>query len=341
MSPHTEPKTPPFELAGKRVYVAGHGGMVGGAIVRRLQSEDCSVLTAGRGDLDLTRQNDTEAWLDRARPDVVVVAAARVGGIAYNNAYPVDFLADNLAIELNLVRGSHAVGVAKLLFLGSSCIYPKLAPQPMTEEMLLTGPLEPTNEWYAVAKIAGIKLVQAMRKQYGVDFISAMPTNLFGPGDNYHPEHSHVPAGLIRRMHEAKVAGAPSVTVWGTGTPRREFLFVDDLADACVFLLKNYSDMGFVNIGTGTDVTIAEFARLVAEVVGFRGDLLFDTSRPDGSPRKLLDVSQMCSLGWRAQTDLRAGLEIAYRDFLAGGARGLVAGDLRRPTQTDRARAQA
>src|SRR5215471_13770493 len=328
----TEP-SPPFALAGKRVYVAGHGGMVGGAIVRRLRSENCSVLTAGRLEFDLTRQSETEAWLDRNRPDVVVVAAARVGGIAYNNAYPVDFLADNLAIELNLIRGSHAVGVRKLLFLGSSCIYPKLAPQPMTEDMLLTGALEPTNEWYAVAKIAGIKLVQAMRKQYGVDFISAMPTNLYGPGDNYHPEHGHVPAGLIRRMHEAKVAGAPSVTVWGTGTPRREFLFVDDLADACVFLSNNYSDVGFVNIGTGTDVTIAEFARLVAEVVGFRGDLLFDTSRPDGTPRKLLDVSKMCSLGWRAQTDLRAGLETAYRNFVAGGGRGLAGGDLRRPSE--------
>src|SRR5215813_7635296 len=316
----TEPATL-FDLRGKRVYVAGHRGMVGSAIVRRLQSEDCSVLTAGRGDLDLTRQNDTEAWLDRARPDVVVVAAARVGGIAYNNAYPVDFLADNLAIELNLIRGSHAAGVRKLLFLGSSCIYPKLAPQPMTEDMLLTGPLEPTNEWYAVAKIAGIRLVQAMRKQFGADYISVMPTNLYGPGDNYHSEHSHVPAALIRRMHEAKVAGAATVTVWGSGTPYREFLFVDDLADACVFVLKNYSDAGFLNVGTGQDITIADFAHVIAEVVGFKGKLAFDTTRPDGTPRKLLDVSKLTALGWRAQTDLRTGLKAAYQDFLSGGGR--------------------
>jgi GDP-L-fucose synthase len=255
------------------------------------------------------------------QPDVVVVAAARVGGIAYNNAYPVDFLADNLAIELNLIRGSHAAGVRKLLFLGSSCIYPKLAPQPMTEDMLLTGPLEPTNEWYAVAKIAGIRLVQAMRRQFGADFISVMPTNLYGPGDNYHPEHSHVPAALIRRMHEAKLAGAGTVTVWGSGTPYREFLFVDDLADACVFVLKNYSGMDFLNVGTGQDVTIAEFARLVGEVVGFTGKLAFDATRPDGTPRKLLDVSRLTALGWRAETDLRTGLAAAYRDFLAGGGR--------------------
>jgi GDP-L-fucose synthase len=323
MTSMSKTETLPFDLAGKRVYVAGHGGMVGGAIVRRLQSERCEILTADRRTLDLTRQSNTEAWLDREKPDVVIVAAARVGGIAYNNAYPVDFLADNLAIELNLIRASHAVGVRKLLFLGSSCIYPKLAPQPMTEEMLLTGPLEPTNEWYAVAKIAGIKLVQAMRRQYSVDFISAMPTNLFGPGDNYHPEHSHVPAALIRRMHEAKAAGAPSVTVWGTGTQRREFLFVADLADACVFLLKNYSDIGFLNIGTGTDVTIAEFARLIADVVGYGGQLVFDKTRPDGTPRKLLDVSKLSALGWRARTELRAGLEFAYRDFLAGGGRAI------------------
>jgi GDP-L-fucose synthase len=314
-------EAPLFDLAGKRVYVSGHGGMVGGAIVRRLQSENCAVLTADRRSLDLTRQAETESWLDRMKPDVVVVAAARVGGIAYNNAHPVDFLADNLAIELNLIRGSHASGVRKLLFLGSSCIYPKLAPQPISEEMLLTGPLEPTNEWYAVAKIAGIRLVQAMRKQYGADFISVMPTNLFGPGDNYHPEHSHVPAALIRRMHEAKLAGARSVTVWGTGTPRREFLFVDDLADACIFLLRNYSDMGFFNVGTGEDVSIAEFARMVADVVGFAGELAFDSSRPDGTPRKLLDVSKLTALGWQARTDLRSGLAATYRDFLAGGGR--------------------
>src|SRR5690349_16468177 len=282
MSLVTERKAALFDLKGARVYVAGHGGMVGSAIVRRLQTEDCTVLTANRRDLDLTRQAETESWLAQAKPDVVVVAAARVGGIAYNDTYPVEFLADNLAIELNLIRGAHATDVRKLLFLGSSCIYPKLAPQPMREDMLLTGPLEPTNEWYAVAKIAGIKLVEAMRRQLGADFISVMLTNLYGPGDNYHPEHSHVPAALIRRMHEAKLAGAASVTVWGSGTPHREFLFVDDLADACVFVLKSYSDAGFLNIGTGTDVTIADFARVIAEVVGFKGKLAFDKTRQIG-----------------------------------------------------------
>ncbi len=317
----SDPRAPLFDLKGKRVYVAGHRGMVGSAIVRRLRPEHCTILIEDRQTLDLTRQAETESWLERTKPDVVVVAAARVGGIAYNNAYPVDFLADNLAIELNLIRGSHAAGVRKLLFLGSSCIYPKLAPQPMTEDMLLTGPLEPTNEWYAVAKIAGIKLVEAMRRQVGADFISVMPTNLYGPGDNYHPEHSHVPAALIRRMHEAKLAGADAVTVWGSGTPYREFLFVDDLADACVFVLKNYSDIGFLNVGTGNDVTVAEFARMVADVVGFKGELAFDPSRPDGTPRKLLDVSRLTALGWRARTDLRVGLAAAYRDFLAGGGR--------------------
>lgn len=323
IAPAAEERPSLFDLKGARVYVAGHGGMVGGAIVRRLGSENCIVLTTDRRSLDLTRQADTETWLDRIKPDVVVVAAARVGGIAYNDAYPVEFLADNLAIELNLIRGARAAGVRKLLFLGSSCIYPKLAPQPMREDMLLTGPLEPTNEWYAVAKIAGIKLVEAMRRQYGADFISAMPTNLYGPRDNYHPEHSHVPAALIRRMHEAKLANARNVTVWGTGKPRREFLFVDDLADACVFMLKNYSDMEFLNVGTGEDIAIGDFARVVADVVGFQGDLVFDRSRPDGTPRKLLDVSKLTALGWRARTDLQSGLEATYRDFVAGGGRNV------------------
>jgi GDP-L-fucose synthase len=314
-------KALPFDLTGKRVFVAGHRGMVGAALVRRLASERCDVLAADRRAVDLTRQADTEGWLRDNRPDVVVVAAARVGGIAYNNAYPVDFLADNLAIELNLIRGAFAVEVGKLLFLGSSCIYPKLAPQPMREDMLLTGALEPTNEWYAVAKIAGIKLVEAYRRQYGADFISLMPTNLYGPGDNYHPEHSHVPAALIRRFHEAKLAKAASVSVWGTGRPRREFLAVDDLADACVFVLKNYSDDQFLNVGTGRDLTIADFAKLVADVVGYAGSIVFDTSRPDGAPQKLLDVSRLAQLGWTARTELRAGIAAAYRDFLGGGAR--------------------
>src|SRR5262249_28590428 len=323
MTAMSQPQTLPFDLKGKRVYVAGHRGMVGSAIVRRLRAEHCTILVEDRQSLDLTRQAETEGWLARTKRDVVVVAAARVGGIAYNRAYPVDFLADNLAIELNLIRGAHAAGVRKLLFLGSSCIYPKLAPQPMTEDKLLTGPLEPTNEWYALAKIAGIRLAQAMRKQFGSDYICVMPTNLYGPGDNYHPEHSHVPAALIRRMHEAKLAGARTVTIWGTGKPYREFLFVDDLADACVFMLKNYSDAGFLNVGTGEDITVAEFARLVGEVVGFKGELAFDTTRPDGTPRKLLDVSRLTALGWRARTDLRTGLVAAYRDFLAGGGRNL------------------
>jgi GDP-L-fucose synthase len=311
-------KALPFDLAGRRVYVAGHRGMVGAALVRRLASERCGVLTADHRTLDLSRQSDTEEWLRDNRPDVVIVAAARVGGIAYNNAYPVDFLADNLAIELNVIRGAFAIGVRKLLFLGSSCIYPKLAPQPMHEEMLLTGALEPTNEWYAVAKIAGIKLVEAYRRQYGADFISVMPTNLYGPGDNYHLEHSHVPAALIRRFHEARLANAKSVPVWGTGRPRREFLAVDDLADACVFVLKNYSDDLFLNVGTGQDITIADFAKLVAEVVGYAGEIVFDTARPDGAPQKLLDVSRLTKLGWTARTELRAGIAAAYKDFLNG-----------------------
>jgi GDP-L-fucose synthase len=311
----------PFELTGRRIFVAGHRGMVGAALVRRLKSERCEVQTADRSVLDLTRQADTQDWLRDNRPDVVIVAAARVGGIAYNNAFPVDFLVDNLAIELNLICGAFAIGVRKLLFLGSSCIYPRLAPQPMNEDMLLTGSLEPTNEWYAVAKIAGIKLVEAYRRQHGADFISLMPTNLYGPGDNYHPEHSHVPAALIRRFHEAKLAKAPSVTVWGTGRPRREFMAVDDLADACVYALKHYSDDRFLNVGTGRDVTIADFARLVADVVGYRGDIVFDSSRPDGPPQKLLDVSRLTKLGWTARIELREGIAAAYRDFLKGAGR--------------------
>jgi GDP-L-fucose synthase len=322
MTHERAPTALPFDLAGRRVFVAGHRGMVGAALARRLRSEACEVLTADRRALDLTRQADTEEWLRRNRPDVVIVAAARVGGIAYNNAFPVDFLSDNLAIELNLINGAFGAGVRKLLFLGSSCIYPRLAPQPMTEEMLLTGSLEPTNEWYAIAKIAGIKLVEAYRRQHGVDFISLMPTNLYGPGDNYHPEYSHVPAALIRRFHEAKLANALAVTVWGTGKPRREFMAVDDLADACVFALKHYSGDRFLNVGTGRDVTIAEFARLVADVVGYGGDIVFDPSRPDGTPQKLLDVSLLTKLGWTARTPLRKGIAAAYRDFRNGAGRG-------------------
>jgi GDP-L-fucose synthase len=292
-----EPKVPLFDLTGKRVYVAGHRGMVGAALVRRLSSENCEILTVERNTLDLRDQADTDRWIDRAKPHVVVLAAAKVGGIAYNNAYPVDFLSDNLAIALNVINASFLAGVGKLLFLGSSCIYPRAAPQPMTEDI--------------------IKLVEAYRRQYGADFISVMPTNLYGPGDNYHPEHSHVPAALIRRMHEAKISGAPTVTIWGSGKPRREFLAVDDLADACIFVLKHYSGSNFLNVGTGTDINIAEFAQLVAEVIGYDGKFVLDPSRPDGAPQKLLDVSELTRLGWRAKIPLREGIAQAYADFLA------------------------
>jgi GDP-L-fucose synthase len=310
-----------FDLNGQRVFVAGHRGMAGSAIVRRLQKEPCEILTADRATLDLTNAQQTKAWLSREKPDVVFMAAGKVGGIVANSTLPVNFISENLAMALNVIGGSHEIGVKKLMFLGSSCIYPREAPQPMREDMLLTGPLEPTNEWYAIAKIAGIKLALAYRRQFGDDFISVMPTNLYGIGDNYHPEHSHAPAALIRRFHEAKIGGAQSVTVWGSGKPRREFLSADDLADACVFVMKNYSGDGFVNVGTGEDIAIADFARLVAEVVGYRGRIEFDTSRPDGAPRKLLDVSKIRSLGWSAQTPLREGLAVAYADFTAGGGR--------------------
>ncbi|MGV3632916.1 MAG: GDP-L-fucose synthase [Pseudorhodoplanes sp.] len=312
---------PLFELRGKRVFVAGHRGMAGSAIVRRLASEDCDIVTASRDSVDLRNQAQTESWVRDARPDVVFLAAARVGGIHANNSFPADFIADNLAIELNVMRAALESGVQKLLFLGSSCIYPRNAPQPMTEDVLLTGSLEPTNEWYAVAKIAGIKLAQAYRRQHGIDFVSVMPTNLYGPGDNYHPENSHVPAALIRRFHEAKVAALPSVDVWGTGTPRREFLSVDDLADACVFVMKRYSGEAFLNIGTGEDISIGDFAKTVSKVVGYQGTIRFDTSRPDGTPRKLLDVSRISALGWKAKIPLEEGLRAAYADFLTGHVR--------------------
>jgi GDP-L-fucose synthase len=305
----------PFNLDGARVFVAGHRGMVGSAVLRRLQREPVVVLTASRDELDLRYKQDVDAWFEKHRPDVVVMAAAKVGGIYANDSLPADFIYDNLAVELSTVHAAHGSGVKKLMMLGSSCVYPKLAPQPITEDALLTGPLEPTNEWYAIAKIAGIKLCQAYRRQYGDDFISVMPTNLYGPGDNYHPQYSHVPAALIRRMDEAKRSGARDVTIWGTGNPRREFLFVDDLADACVHVLRHYSDTPPLNIGLGQDLTIAEFARTIAEVVGFAGELKFDASKPDGTPRKLLDVSRLSALGWSASTPLREGLEQAYADF--------------------------
>jgi GDP-L-fucose synthase len=309
-----------FELLQKRVYVAGHTGMVGSAIVRRLGSEGCEILTTKRADFDLRRCEQVDRWMAEAKPDAVFLAAGKVGGIHANSTYPADFIADNLAIALNVIRSAYEMGVQKLLFLGSSCIFPRLAPQPIAEEMLLTGPLEPTNEWYAIAKIAGIKLCQAYRLQHGADFISVMPTNLYGPGDNYHPQDSHVPAALISRFHAAKLAGKPRVSVWGTGTPRREFLAVDDLADACVFVMKHYSDVGFLNVGSGEEIAIADFARLVAEVVGYRGQIVFDPSQPDGMPRKLLDSSKLTALGWRARIPLRDGLRQMYTDFLLRNA---------------------
>jgi GDP-L-fucose synthase len=306
-----------FDLRGKRVFVTGHAGMVGSAIGRRLEREGCDIVTAARRDLDLRQSDAVDRFMAQAKPDAVFVAAGKVGGIRANSTFPADFITDNLAIAINTIRAAHHCCVQKLVYLGSSCIYPRLAPQPMTPDMLLSGPLEPTNQWYAIAKIAGIKMCQAYRLQHGADFVSLMPTNLYGPGDNYHPQDSHVPAALLRRFHEAKMAGAPSVSVWGTGSPRREVLAVDDLADACVFVMKCYSDLEFLNVGTGADTTIAEFARLIADVVGYRGTFDFDTSRPDGTPRKLLDVSRINALGWHAAIPLREGLQRMYDDLLA------------------------
>lgn len=301
-----------FSLQGKKVWVAGHRGMVGAAITRRLQSENCEVLTAGREVLDLTRQAEVEDWLAQNTPDVVFLAAARVGGILDNDTYPAEFIRDNLAVETNVIHGAWKTKVSKLLFLGSSCIYPKLAPQPMPEEALLTGPLEPTNEWYAIAKIAGIKMCQAYRKQYGCDFISAQPTNLYGTGDNFDLKASHVIPALIAKAHAAKLAGAKAMEVWGSGTPKREFLFVDDLADALVFLMKTYSGELQINVGSGQELTIRDVAQAVVDVVGFKGDLVFDASKPDGSPRKLLDTTRLDAMGWRAKTDIVDGLSQAY-----------------------------
>lgn len=307
----------PFELKGKSVYVAGYRGMVGSALLRRLAREEVELVTVDRRDVDLCNQAAVFDWFARVRPQVIFLAAAKVGGIVANNTLRAEFIYDNIAIAANVIHAAHQNGAEKLMFLGSSCIYPKLAAQPLREDSVLTGPLELTNEPYAIAKIAGIKMVEAYRSQYGSDFISVMPTNLYGPGDNYHPELSHVVAALIRRFHEAKVSGAKSVVVWGTGTPRREFLYVDDMADACVHLMKTYSGPELINIGTGEDIAIAEFARVVAEIVGYSGEISFDTSRPDGTPRKLLDVSRLHRLGWRATTSLHDGLKRAYAAYLA------------------------
>jgi GDP-L-fucose synthase len=309
-----------FSLGGKRVWVAGHRGMVGSAIVRRLASEGCEVITAGREVVDLKRQDQVQTWMAKEKPDAIFLAAAKVGGILANDQFPADFLYDNLMIEANIIEAAYANGVAKLLFLGSSCIYPKFAEQPIREDSLLTGALEPTNEWYAIAKIAGIKLAQAYRKQHGADFISAMPTNLYGLGDNFDLNSSHVMPALIRKAHEAKLAGADSITIWGTGTPRREFLNADDCADACVHLMKTYSDFEHVNVGSGEDVTILELARLVCEVVGFNGDIVTDTSKPDGTPRKLMSADKLRAMGWTPSIALRDGVADAYQWFLVNKA---------------------
>ena len=312
----------PFDLAGKRVWVAGHQGMVGAALVRRLAAENCALLTTPRSDLDLTDQRAVLGWMHNQRPEVVVLAAAKVGGILANSTQPVEFLRDNLLIETAVLAGAEAIGTEKLLLLGSSCIYPRDAAQPITEEALLTGPLEPSNEAYALAKIAGIKLAQAYRQQYGCDFIAAMPTNLYGPGDNYDLAASHVMPALIRKVHEAKLAGG-AVTVWGSGTPRREFLHVDDCADACVHLLKNWSDPLPLNVGAGEDIAILDLTRLVMEVVGYDGPIVHDTTKPDGTPRKLLDSARLTALGWKPSIGLRDGIAQTYQGFLTGDGRNL------------------
>jgi GDP-L-fucose synthase len=309
-----------YDLAGKRVWVAGHKGMVGSALVRRLAAEGCEVITVDRKDADLKRQAEVEAWMAANKPDAVFLAAAKVGGILANDTYPADFLFDNLMIQANVVEAARQSGVGKLMILGSSCIYPRLAPQPIEESSLLTGPLEPTNEWYAIAKIAGIKLGQAYRLQHGCDFVSAMPTNLYGPGDNFDLNSSHVLPALIRKAHQAKLAGDSSFTIWGSGSPRREFLHVDDCADALVHLMKTYSGLEHVNVGSGEDITILELARLVAEVVGFTGEIVTDTSKPDGTPRKLMAADKLRAQGWAPKIALKDGIASVYAWFLENQA---------------------
>ena len=307
MTPRSE-----FSLAGKRVYVAGHRGMAGSAIIRRLARENCVILTASRSELDLLKQDAVAAWMAKNRPDAIFFAAATVGGIHANNSRPADFIYDNLVIETNLIHSAWQAEVQKLLFLGSSCIYPKNSPQPMREDALMTGPLEPTNEWYAIAKIAGIKLCQAFRRQHGCDFISLMPTNLYGPGDRYDLLQGHVVAALMMKIYAAKQANAPTVELWGSGTPLREFLYSEDLADGCVFAMKHYSDEAPLNLGTGNEHTIRQLAETIAKVAGWDGTFVYDTSRPDGIMRKVMDVSRMNSLGWTAQTGFEDGMQRAY-----------------------------
>jgi GDP-L-fucose synthase len=314
------PERAPYSLEGKRVWVAGHRGMVGAAIVRRLAGEACEIVTVDRSELDLKSQSAVADWMDRTKPQAVFLAAAKVGGILANDAFPADFLFDNLMIEANIIDSSFRVGVEKLLFLGSSCIYPKYAAQPIAEEALLTGPLEPTNEAYAIAKIAGVKLAQAYRRQHGCDFISAMPTNLYGPGDNFDLQTSHVLPALVRKAHEAKLRGEAGIVIWGTGTARREFLHVDDCADACVKLMNVYSADVHINVGSGEDLTIHDLARLVCEIVGFAGEIVRDPGKPDGTPRKLMSAERMLALGWKPTIPLRDGLARTYAWFLANRA---------------------
>ncbi|WP_421357757.1 GDP-L-fucose synthase [Agrobacterium rosae] len=304
-----------YDLKGKRVWVAGHRGMVGSAIVRRLQQEGCDILTVGRDEVDLRNQAQVSAWMANNRPQAVFLAAAKVGGILANDTRPAEFLYENLMIEANIIESSYRAEVEKLLFLGSSCIYPKFADQPITEDALLTGALEPTNEWYAIAKIAGIKLTQAYRKQYGCDFISAMPTNLYGPGDNFDLTSSHVLPALMRKAHEAKTRGDKDMTIWGTGTPRREFLHADDCADALVFLMKNYSDESHVNVGSGEDISILDLTKLICEIVGFEGEIKHDLSKPDGTPRKLMSAEKLRAMGWEPEIGLAEGVKATYRIF--------------------------
>jgi GDP-L-fucose synthase len=312
--------TPIYPLKGRRVWVAGHKGMVGSALVRRLQSEDCEIVAVDRDTLDLRDQSAVKKWLGDTKPDAIFLAAAKVGGILANATQPAAFLYDNLAIEANVIEAARALGTEKLLFLGSSCIYPKLAPQPISEDALLTGPLEPTNEWYAIAKIAGLMFARACRRQSGNDFISAMPTNLYGPGDNFDLQSGHVLPALLRKAHDAKTRGDSELVIWGTGTPLREFLHVEDCADALVHLMQHYSGESHVNVGCGEDISIRDLAALVAGIVGFKGRFVFDSSKPDGTPRKLLDISRLAALGWNPRIGLRDGIESTYRWFLQNAA---------------------
>lgn len=310
-----------FELTGKRIFVAGHRGMVGSAIVRRLAAERCEVIVASRQELNLLDQAATRTWMQMHKPDAVVLAAAKVGGILANSTFPAEFLYENMSIAANVIHAAHEADVSRLLNLGSSCIYPKFADQPIKEESLLAGSLEPTNEWYAIAKITGLKLAEAYRIQYMRDYISAMPTNLYGPGDNYDLQSSHVLPALIRKVHEAKEAGSSSITIWGSGSPKREFLHADDCADACVFLLKNYSANLHVNVGSGADISIADLAQLICDIIGFQGSIQHDLSKPDGTPRKLMSNSRLVSMGWRPSITLRDGIALAYNDFIRGEVR--------------------